>query len=303
MSTRILVTGATGFIGRAWSQTLIDQGHRVIGLTRDPERARSTSQLNIDWIRNPSELNAGRDTEPLQAIVNLAGARVLGWPWTDARKQVLWHSRIDTIRTLEAWLLAHPQPGLTWIQASAIGYYGVRAPSERLTEQSTPGQGFMSTLCQDVEQAAQKAADATRVRSVILRLGLVLGRGGALPALMAPHRVALGATLGSGDQVMSWIHLDDVLSVFKRAMRDTAMQGIYNTVSPHPLSQREFAQAAAQTLGRPQWLRLPIAPVRLLLGEMAQLLVDGQQVVPERLQQAGFEFRFPRMLDALKDLK
>jgi uncharacterized protein len=303
MSTRILVTGATGFVGKAWSQTLINQGHRVIGLTRDPERARATSQLDIHWIRNPRELNASKDSEPLKAIVNLAGARVVGWPWTGARKQVLWHSRIDTIRTLEAWLQAHPQPGLTWIQASAIGYYGVRAPGERLTEQSTAGQGFMSTLCQDVEQAAQKAADTAHARCVILRLGLVLGRGGALPALMAPHRVALGATLGSGDQVMSWIHLDDVLRVFERAVQDTAMQGIYNAVAPHPLSQREFAQVAAQTLGRPQWLRLPIAPVRLLLGEMAQLLVDGQQVVPERLQQAGFEFRFSRMQEALKDLK
>lgn len=304
----VLVTGGTGFIGTALVKQLLGAGHRVTVLTRQPQRALARfqrfegTQGPVQAIRSLAELPA---TTQLDAIVNLAGAPVVGPPWTAGRRQVLLDSRVGVTESLLAWLQGAEHQPAVWVQASAIGFYGVRPPEEILTETSAAGGGFMSELCVRWEAAAAQAAQRG-VRQVVLRLGVVLGPGGALPPLLLPIRLGVGGRMGSGKQVMSWIHRDDVLTLITTALQSSQnsppMQGIYNATAPEPVPQATFATTAGQLLRRPVWLPVPAAPLRWAMGEMAQLFVDGQNVVPARLQAEGFAFRYPTLQQALRDL-
>lgn len=295
---RVLVTGGTGFIGSALVNQLLDAGHAVTVLTRNPARATKTFQALARCVPSIAALGAEEDFD---TVINLAGAPVLGPRWSPKRQAQLLASRVGVTQALVLWLNRSVRKPTTWIQASAIGYYGVRSGEERLTESSAPGQGFMSALCQQWEASSQPVV-ALGVRHVVLRLGVVLGPGGALPPLLLPHRLGMGGRLGDGQQVMSWIHRRDVLQVMARAMADTSIQGTYNTVAPGAVSQAEFARTAGKVLHRPVWLHLPAAPLRWAAGEMAELLLDGQRVVPERLVQAGYNFAYPGLQQALEDL-
>lgn len=295
---RLLVTGGTGFIGEALVGQLLEAGHAPTLLVRDPLRAAYQFQGRVRCITALSQLDA---EERFDAVINLAGAPVLGPRWSPRRQAQLLASRVGVTETLVQWLGRTRVKPTTWVQASAIGYYGVRDPGERLDEASAAGGGFMSTLCRQWEASAAPA-QAMGLRSVVLRLGVVFGPGGALPPMLLPHHFGLGGRLGDGRQVMSWIHREDVLRLIARALHETSMQGTYNAVAPEPISQAEFARCAGRVLRRPVWLHLPAAPLRWAAGEMAQLLLDGQRVLPQRLQQQGFEFRFARLEPALRDL-
>ena len=296
---RVLVTGGTGFIGRALVERLLDAGHAVTVLTRDPARAAGLLGGRVACVRSADAL---APDAAFDAIVNLAGAPVVGPRWTERRKALLLASRVGVTRALAGWLKRAPGRPAVWVQASAIGFYGARDPGEALTEDSPAGRGFMAELCVRLEAAAGEIADLG-VRVVALRLGLVFGRGGgALPALLLPYRFGLGARLGDGRQVVSWIHRDDVIALVARSLGDASMRGAYNAVAPEAVAQADFAAAAGRALHRPVWLRVPAAPVRLLAGEMAQLFVDGQRVVPRRLLDTGYAFRFPTLRAALEDL-
>jgi uncharacterized protein (TIGR01777 family) len=297
---RLLVTGGTGFIGQALVRRLLDGGHAVTVLTRDPARS---ARLFGGRAASVAAVGALAPDDVFDAVVNLAGAPVVGPRWSAGRRQQLLDSRVGTTRALAGWLAAVRQPPAVWIQASAIGYYGVRDPAEPLGEDSPPGGGFMAELCLRWERAAQEAqALRPGMRLVILRLGVVFGPGGALTPLLLPHRFGLGPRLGDGRQALSWIHRDDVLALMARALADEAMRGAYNAVAPEAVSQAGFAAAAGRALARPVWLRVPAAPIRWLLGEMAELFVGGQRVLPARLLADGWRFRFPTLDAALRDL-
>ncbi len=296
----ILVTGGTGFIGSALVQRRLAAGDRVTVLTRKPDRRWKKPDGTLRHVASLSEL---ADDECYTAVVNLAGAPVVGPRWSAQRKAVLMHSRVNVTHDLGKWL-ARTQPHCppsTWVQASAIGFYGVRPADETLTEQSAAGGGFMSHLCQSWESAAWDAASAY-TRQVFLRLGLVFGPGGALPMMLAPYRLGLGARVGDGRQIISWIHLEDVLRLLDRAIDNPAMKGIYNAVAPEPIAQATFAATAGKVLGRPVFLRLPARPLRWAMGEMGELLLDGQRVMPQRLIEEGFDFSYPNLAGALGDL-
>lgn len=295
---RVLVTGGTGFIGSALVNQLLDAGHVVTLLARNPARASKQFQARARCVPSIAALGA---EDAFDTVVNLAGAPVLGPRWSPQRQSLLLASRVGVTQSLLQWLGRAVQKPSTWLQASAIGFYGVRSGDEWLTEASAPGQGFMSTLCQQWEASAQPVADQG-VRLVVLRLGVVLGPGGALPPMLLPHRFGLGGRLGDGQQVMSWIHRHDVLQIMARAMADARLQGVYNTVAPGAVRQAEFARTAGQVLHRPVWLHLPAAPLRWAAGEMAELLLDGQRVVPQRLVEAGYQFAYPDLQQALEDL-
>ncbi len=295
---RVLVTGGTGFVGEILVNQLLDAGHGVTLLARDPLRA---AYLFRGRARSVTSVGQLHPRERFDTVINLAGAPVLGARWSTRQQARLLASRVGVTQSLLRWVEAAERKPDTWIQASAIGYYGVRSPDERLDEGSRPGSGFMSELCRKWEASAQPL-DRYGIRAVVLRLGVVFGPGGALPPLLMPHYLGLGGRLGDGGQVMSWIHRDDVLRIIARAMSRPGMRGIYNAVAPAPLSQREFARVAASVLRRPVWCHVPAAPVRWALGEMAELLLDGQRVMPARLQQDGFDFRFPTAEQALRDL-
>lgn len=295
---RLLVTGGTGFIGTTLVSQLLDAGHEVCIFARDPLRAASLFDGRARCVRSLAQLS---EFDVFDAVINLAGTPVLGPRWSPARQAVLLASRVGTSQDLLRWLTTARHKPAVWLQASAIGYYGVRSPQEVLSEDSAVGRGFMAELCAQWEASTQ-GVDALGVRRVVMRLGVVFGHGGPLKPLLLPHRFGLGGRLGNGEQVLSWIHRDDLLQVIARALTDASMQGVYNLVAPNAVSQKVFAATAGKVLNRPVWLHLPAAPLRWLGGEMAELLVDGQHVAPTRLLQAGYQFRFARLDDAIRDL-
>lgn len=294
----ILVTGATGFIGKALVRQLLRAGHSVTVLTRDPLRAVFQFEGKVRAFRGCEELHPA---SVIDVVVHLAGAPVIGWPWTSKRQQVLRDSRLRIAKSLLEWIDRASHRPSVWIQASAIGFYGPRAPKEVLTEASSPGTGFMAELCQAIELQSSQAI-AMGLRVVNLRFGLVLGTGGALPALALPFRFGFGGRMGSGSQVWSWIHLKDLLRAIDLAIHDGTLTGPVDVTAPSPLPEAKFAQLLGQTLRRPVWFHVPQRLLRLLLGEMADVFVAGQRVMPEKLIERGFQFEFPEASAALQDL-
>ncbi|MDN7849758.1 TIGR01777 family oxidoreductase [Burkholderia seminalis] len=295
---QVLVTGGTGFIGETLVNRLVDAGHAVTLLARDPLRA---AYLFEGRVRSVTSVEQLRPHERFDTVINLAGAPVLGARWSTRRQALLLASRVGVTQALMRWVETAEVKPRTWIQASAIGYYGVRPADERLDEGSSAGTGFMSELCRQWERAAQPL-ERHGVRTVVLRLGIVFGPGGALRPMLLPHYFGMGGRFGDGAQVMSWIHRDDVLRIIARAMSSAGMRGVYNAVAPVPLTQRAFVQVVSKVLRRPASLHVPAAPLRVAMGEMAELLLDGQRVMPARLHREGFMFRFPTAEHALRDL-
>lgn len=305
----VLVTGGTGFIGRLLVQALLQDGHRVSVWTRDPAAAARHFGAGVSCVA------ALDDLAPCDVVVNLAGARILGWRWTPRRRATLLASREGLTQRLVDWIAVQPHKPWLLLSASAIGYYGVQPPGDDtgLAESAPPQPVFMSQLCQRWEQAALRAADLG-VAVVRLRLGVVLGREGALPQMLLPIRLGLGGPLAGGRQWFSWVHVQDVLRAIGHSWtlahdaRTAHGAGqppatpVYNVTAPGALRQAEFSRVAARQLGRPCWLPTPGFPLRLVLGEQAELLTQGQRVVPQQLLASGFAFRFPDAGAALEDL-
>ncbi len=302
MSRTLLITGATGFIGHHLVQRRLAAGDHIIALSRDVQRARSILDAGgsgrVEFVGDLKQIPADKR---IDAIVNLAGERILGLPWTAARRRRLLGSRIDTTQAIVRLAQRLQQRPQLLVSASAIGYYGIHG-DEPLAEDAPPQAIFQSQLCQQWEQAAQQA-EALGIRVVRLRIGVVLGRdGGALPQLARPVRLGLGAVLGDGRAFNSWIHLDDLLGLIEFAIGTPGLDGAVNATSPQPVTHRETQRALAEVLRRPLWLRMPAFLLRGLLGDMAQLLVDGQRVLPAKALAAGFQFSHPELRAALQDL-
>ncbi|XZG69359.1 TIGR01777 family oxidoreductase [Chitinibacteraceae bacterium HSL-7] len=295
MTLRILVTGGTGFIGTALIDALLAAGHRPTIYTRKPAATATRYRGRVAAFANWDELAS---SEAFDAVINLAGAPVVGPRWSARRKAQLIDSRVGTTEQLLAWLARAQTRPAVLINGSAIGYYGCRGDEAIDEDASSPGDEFQAQLCRDWEAAALKA-EAYGLRVVCLRLGLVFGPGGAFPKLLLPFRLGVGGRMGDGRQVMSWIHRDDVIAVIERALTDTSMSGAYNLTAPHALTQAEFAALAARMLHRPDWMVTPAWLIDALAGEMGVLFTRGQRVVPRRLQQAGYTFRYPDMESAL----
>lgn len=294
----VLVTGATGFIGRNLCRRLIEGGDNLIVLTRDLEKAAYLFGPHARAVSTLSDIAA--DTG-LDAIVNLAGEPVLGLPWTRSRRAEILQSRIGTTEKLLELMARLEVPPEVLVNASAIGYYGLSGDAT-CDEARPPQDVFMSELCRRWEEAAFKA-HAFGVRICIMRLGLVFGRdGGPLAALAGPARFGLGAVIGSGRQWVSWVHLDDVIAFALRAIDDRAFAGPYNVTAPEPVTHRVFMKSLGRTLARPVFLRVPAWPLKATLGEMADLLLEGQRTDSTKVTAAGFRFRHGDLDAALHDL-
>jgi uncharacterized protein (TIGR01777 family) len=294
----VLISGATGFVGGHLVRRLIARGDSVTVFTRDADRALDRFGPHV---RIVTSLDAVSVDARIDAVVNLAGARILGIPWTRRRRRTLIESRVRTTRALIDLCARLTNAPRVFISASAIGYYGVRG-DERIDEQGTSQPIFQSELCQQWEEAAM-AAESLGARVVRLRFGLVFGRdGGALPSLALPVRLGLGAILGAGKQWVSWIHVDDLVRLIELTLEKPSLRGAVNAVAPNPATHLQVQRALARTLRRPMWMRMPAFAVRAVLGEMAQLLVDGQRVLPRRALAAGFDFRYRDLIAALDHL-
>ena len=298
----VLVTGATGFVGSALVEQLRRDDQRVIVLARDLVQSRATFGPDV-WVVDT--LDAIPSETLVDAIINLAGARVLGLPWTAARRRVLLESRTGTAAAVVALMRRLQQRPRVLVSASAVGFYGAspNGSFEPRDERSParPGQ-FQSDLCAAIEHEARRA-EALGVRVVRMRFGVVLGHGdGAYPMLALASRLGLGAVLGSGRQPAPWIHLDDAVALIRFAVADATLNGPVNAVAPHTPTQAQFAQALAASFGRRAWLRVPHAPMRLAFGEMAELLLEGQNAVPAAALAAGFRFRHPTLPGAFAAL-
>ena len=296
----VLVTGGTGFIGSALVRRLQREGRRVIVLTRDPLQARAGLGANtwaIDRLEDiPSETR-------IDAVVNLAGASILGTPWTAARRAVLLGSRLRTAESVRRLLQRLTHKPEVLICASAVGYYGLPGSATPLDESAPAEPGrFQSDLCTAIEQAAQINEDLG-IRVVRLRPGIVLGHGGgAFAPLALSARLGLGAILGSGQQAMPWVHLDDVVGLILHAITEPVIRGPLNVVAPETTTQQNFAQTLAAAYGRPVWMRVPAWVLRTGLGEMSELLLCGQDVAPVRAVGSGYRFAHPTLRGALGQL-
>jgi uncharacterized protein len=294
----VLLTGGTGFVGQALCPALLARGWRVSVLSRD--RARVTQRLpaGVHGVESLDELAAG---PALDGVVNLAGENLGGGRWTAARKQRFLDSRVQGTRALVAFLAAqNPRPRVL-VSASAIGWYGPRGDTP-LGEDAAPGSGFQSELCRAWETEA-RAAEALGMRVCRARIGVVLDAGGgALARMLPPFRLGLGGPVGDGRQWMSWIHRADLVALLIWLLEQDQARGAYNATAPAPLRNAAFAQALGRALRRPARLPMPGFALRLLLGEMADLLLTGQRVLPVRALAQGFVFTYPDADTALRQI-
>ena len=295
---KILITGGTGFIGRRLVAHLKVQ-HEVMVLTRQGNRAYDLLGHDIKLLDNLDRLD---DLNDVDIVINLAGEPIAAGRWSESRKQLLCNSRwLLTEQLVDLVKLSSTPPKLL-LNASAIGWYG-RQGDEPLDERCNhPHDEFTHRLCQQWEQLALQAR-SPQTRVCILRIGLVLGQdGGALPKLLPPYRLGLGGPMGSGRQIMSWIHIQDLVRALLFLLEHEECDGIFNGTAPQPVDNRTFSQSLARSLRRPHLLCVPAGALRLLMGESADLLLTGQHVLPARLQQAGFHFTYPELPQALDDL-
>lgn len=295
---RVLVSGASGFIGSALVPTLIAGGHTVTRLVRSTPRP---GQAAIPW--NPAARSIGTPAlEGFDAVVHLAGDNIASGRWTAAKKASIRNSRVQGTTVLCEALAQLVKPPKVLLSASAIGYYGDRGETT-LREESPPGTGFLAAVCQAWEAATAPAAQRG-IRVVHLRFGMVLSAaGGALAKMLTPFRLGLGGVIGSGKQYMSWIALDDVLGAIHHALNTETLQGPVNVVAPSAVTNREFTTTLGNVLRRPTRLPLPAFAVRLMFGEMGDaLLLASTRVTPARLMASGYTFQYPELEKALQHL-
>lgn len=295
---KILITGGTGFIGKSLCRALLAQGHDVTVFSRQPEdRVRSLCGASVSAM---SDLRSLPAEIRYDAVINLAGEGIADRRWSEARKQQLWDSRIGVTGRLIDLIAGMEERPKVLLSGSAVGYYGNRGDAV-LDESADPGEDFSHRLCAAWESEARRA-EGLGLRTCIIRTGLVVGPGGGFLSRMLPmFKLGLGGPIGDGKQWMSWIHVDDHIGLTLRLLNDSSANGIYNATAPNPVSNREFTRCLAQVLGRPAFLPAPAALLSLALGEMAQLLLGGQRVLPKRLMELGFEFRYPHLQEALED--
>lgn len=289
---RVLVTGARGLIGSALVDRLVPDGHEVVRLVRSEPARRGEYR----WDPTAGQLDPAA-LEAVDAVVHLAGETVAG-RWTAGKKERIRESRVRGTRLISEAAAKQDRPPRVVVSASAIGYYGHR--EEPVDETSPPGDGFLARVVKDWE-AATEPARAAGIRVVTPRFGIVQSpAGGALRAQLPLFRLGLGGRVGSGRQFVSWVAIDDVVGAIEHALRDQQVSGPVNVTAPEPVTNAEYARTLGRVLGRPAVLPAPAPAVKLALGEFASEVLTGQAVMPKRLRETGYEFRYPELEGALR---
>ncbi len=295
------MAGGTGFIGNALVERLLHERHSITLLTRNPSKVQSRTNLRIEKWDAKTIGPWGTMVDGADAIVNLTGEIIAGKRWTKRQKEVILGSRIDATRALVKSIeQASKKPALL-ISASAVGYYG-SVPSGDVPESFPPGTDFLAGICGRWEEEAF-AATMFGVRVVTPRLGVVLADdGGALARMLLPFKLFIGGHLGDGKQWFPWIHRDDVVEGMLFLLQSSVISGPVNFVAPEPLTMKEFSRTIGGILRRPSWAPVPAFALRILMGEMADMLLTGQRVIPKKMMDAGYVFRYPALTSALGEI-
>jgi uncharacterized protein (TIGR01777 family) len=298
---KVAITGATGFVGRRLVERLQEQGHQPLILTRNPAAAQRAFPTLEIIAYTPTESGSWQQAiAGCDAVVNLAGEPIAESRWTPKQKQEILNSRqLGTQKIVEAIAQANPKPAVL-VNASAIGYYGT-SETATFDETSPAGNDFLAEVCQAWEAEAKKVKDAG-VRLVILRLGIVLGNGGALAKMIPPFKLFAGGPLGTGRQWFSWIHRDDLVNLILEALSRADIEGVLNATALNPVRMSELCQNLGKTIERPSWLPVPSFALEALLGEGAKVVLEGQQVLPKRTTSYGFKYQYPTLKQALEEI-
>ena len=297
----IAVIGGTGFIGTRLVEQLSAQGETVKLFSRNLDKAsRLFPSVFFPQVQMADYGNWSQDLSGCRAVVNLAGASIAGRRWTAPVKREILDSRVQTTRKLAEALKQVSSPPSVVINASAIGYYGTDL-NKTFDEYSFAGSGFLAEVCQAWEQEADAIANLG-IRLVKLRIGVVLGYGGALARILPIFRSGVGGVIGSGQQWFSWVHRDDLVRLILFAIAEPNLQGVVNGTAPEPVTNAEFTKALAEVLSCPAFLPVPAIALQVLLGESASIILDGQKVLPLKAQTNGFKFEYPDIRSALKQI-
>lgn len=303
---KVAITGASGFVGSRLVEKLHTEGNQVVVLTRNLAAAQKvfpdSSFPNVEVIAyTPTQSGSWQQAITLcDGVVNLAGEPIAEGRWTPERKQEILNSRkLGTQKIVEAIAIANPKPKVL-VNASAIGYYGT-SETATFDEASKPGEDFLAQVCLDWEAEAQKVTQLG-VRLVILRLGIVLGMGGAIAKMITPFKLFAGGPIGSGRQWFSWIHREDLVNLIIQALTRSDMEGVLNATAPNPVRMTELADTMGQVMNRPSWLPVPGLALEALLGDGAMVVLEGQQVMPKRTLASGFNYQYLTVKQALEEI-
>ncbi|GAB4233062.1 MAG: TIGR01777 family oxidoreductase [Stanieria sp.] len=299
------ITGATGFVGSRLVERLNQDEHQILVFTRNPDKAKkvfpSSAFPKVEIVQYSPKQSGDwqKAIDGCDAIINLAGEPI-SERWTPQHKQEILDSRkIGTQKIVEAIKQAEVKPQVL-ISGSAIGYYGT-SETATFDENSSSGNDFLAQVCQAWEAEAEKVQEAG-VRLVIVRVGIVLGNGGALGKMIGPFKMFAGGPIGTGRQWFSWIHREDLVNLIITALNNADMKGVYNATAPNPVRMAQFCQILGEVMNRPSWLPVPEFVLELLLGDGAKVVLEGQQVLPKQTQQLGFEYQYPELRSALKEV-
>jgi uncharacterized protein (TIGR01777 family) len=298
---KVLITGATGLIGRALCGSLSEEGHTVVALSRSPETTRGLEAAELHkWDPGSTKFPA-RALVGIDAVIHLAGEPIVARRWTEEQKKLIRDSRVLTTRALVDVFRSLDRRPAVFVCGSAVGFYGDRG-DEPLEETAPAGSGFLSEVCQEWESEAARASELG-VRVVEVRTGVVLSAdGGALPRMLKPFKLGLGGRLGSGKQWFPWIHITDIIGIIRHAIVTFSLEGPVNGVAPEAATNAEFTRQLARVLHRPAFMPVPEFALRVLMGEMADALFASQRVVPKAALESKYEFRYPLLRPALESL-
>ena len=298
---KTLVIGGTGLIGRNLCRLLAAEGHTVAAVSRSSTKPAGLSVAEIHHWEPESGPLPQAALDKVDAVVNVAGEPIDARRWSDEQKRRIRDSRVVTTQNLVDGLRSAQRKPAVFVSGSAVGFYGNRG-DEQLDERSTAGRGFMSEVCQEWERQAERATELG-IRVVQIRTGVVLSaEGGALKKMLGPFKLGLGGPLGSGKQWFPWIHIEDIAGIFYHAIKTGSLTGPVNGAAPHPVTNSEFTRELARVLHRPAFLPVPETALRVLVGEMAEVLFDSQRVLPKAALASGYEFHHSQLAEALANL-
>ena len=299
---KILLAGGTGFVGNALRESLIEKGHEVLILTRQSgkENHPGIRTRYVYW-SPPQEGVWEKELEGTDAVINLAGESIANKRWSRDQKRKIRESRTESTKALIDGIQKARRKPPVFLNASAVGYYGPRG-EEEINEDAGAGHDFLAETCKAWEAEAL-GAENLGIRSIRLRIGIVLEKGGgALAKMLPPFKLGLGGPLGTGRQWMSWIHRKDLIALIHFLLENKDARGVYNATAPHPVTMLEFAGTLGRVLHRPAFFPVPGFALKILLGEMADMLLTGQRVLPKRVLWAGYSFKFSSLEPALKEI-